>query len=125
MDVTRQAPTQVLVTVQNRAAYLREYLVLASILRARGIATEVYLEPVGNAKMWLLTKPLPEAAPPKKGEKFVIGDVFETKFFGGKYKLYDDGRRSGTLDLEVDPDGKIMAGPASPSSTPSKSCVAQ
>jgi hypothetical protein len=69
--------------------------------------SEVFLEPVGNAKMWLLTKPLPEAAPPKKGEKFVIGDVFEPKFFGGKFKLYDDGRRSGMLDLEVDEEGNV------------------
>jgi histidyl-tRNA synthetase len=45
VDVTRQTPTQVLVTVQNREAYLREYLVLASVLRGQGIAAEVYLEP--------------------------------------------------------------------------------
>jgi histidyl-tRNA synthetase len=45
VDVGRQTPTQVLVTVQDRAAYLREYLVLAGILRGQGIAAEVYLEP--------------------------------------------------------------------------------
>jgi len=45
VDVNRQTPTQVLVTVQNREAYLREYLVLAGILRGQGIAAEVYLEP--------------------------------------------------------------------------------
>jgi histidyl-tRNA synthetase len=45
VDVSRQTPTQVLVTVQNREAYLREYLALAGILRRAGIATEVYLEP--------------------------------------------------------------------------------
>jgi histidyl-tRNA synthetase len=45
VDVSRQTPTQVLVTVQNREAYLREYLALAGILRGQGIAAEVYLEP--------------------------------------------------------------------------------
>jgi histidyl-tRNA synthetase len=45
VDVSRQTPTQVLVTVQNRDAYLREYLALAALLRGQGIATEVYLEP--------------------------------------------------------------------------------
>jgi len=47
VDVSRQAPTQVLVTMQNRAAYLKEYLALARLLRERGIATEVFLEPAG------------------------------------------------------------------------------
>jgi hypothetical protein len=75
--------------------------------KEKGDKAEIFLEPVGNAKMWLLTKPLPEAAPPKKGEKFVIGDVFETKYFTGKYKLHDDGRRSGTLDIEVDEEGNV------------------
>ena len=60
--------------------------------KEKGDKSEIHLETVGNAKMWLPTKPLPEAEPPKKGEKFVIGDVFEAKYFGGKYKLYDDGR---------------------------------
>jgi histidyl-tRNA synthetase len=45
VEVSRQTPTQVLVTVQNREAYLREYLTLASLLRGQGIAAEVYLEP--------------------------------------------------------------------------------
>jgi histidyl-tRNA synthetase len=45
VDVARRTPTQVLVTMQNRASYLREYLDLARVLRSRGIATEVYLEP--------------------------------------------------------------------------------
>lgn len=80
---------------------------LRFVAKEKGDKSEIYLEPLGNAKMWLLTKPLPEAAPPKKGEKFVIGEVFEAKYFGGKYKLYDDGRRSGTLELEVDEEGNV------------------
>jgi hypothetical protein len=67
----------------------------------------VYLEPLGRAKMWILTKPLPEAAPKKTGGKFVIGEVFEPKYFNGKFKLYDDGRRSGVLELAVDEDGDV------------------
>jgi histidyl-tRNA synthetase len=47
IDVSRATPTQVLVTMLNRAAYLKEYLALARILRERGIPTEVFLEPVG------------------------------------------------------------------------------
>jgi histidyl-tRNA synthetase len=45
VDVSHQAPTQVLVTMQNRAAYMKEYLALARLLREHGIPTEVFLEP--------------------------------------------------------------------------------
>src|SRR5207249_10622189 len=45
VDVSRQAPTQVLVTMQDRAAYMKEYLALARLLREHGIPTEVFLEP--------------------------------------------------------------------------------
>ena len=38
-------PTQVIVTMQNRTAYMKEYLALARLLRERGIPTEVFLEP--------------------------------------------------------------------------------
>jgi hypothetical protein len=61
---------------------------------------KTYAEPVGKARFYLLTKPLPEAAP-KKADKFVIGTAFEPRYFTGAYKLYDDGRRSGTLHLQV------------------------
>lgn len=66
----------------------------------------IYLEPVGKARLFLLTKALPEATP-KKTTKFVMGEVFEPKYFTGKYKLYDDGRRSGVLQLEVDDEGNV------------------
>jgi hypothetical protein len=61
---------------------------------------KTYAEPVGKAKLYLLTKPLPQAVP-KKGPKLVIGPTFEPRYFDGIYKLYDDGRRSGTLHLKV------------------------
>jgi hypothetical protein len=65
-----------------------------------------YVEPVGKAKLYLLTKALPEATP-KKTEKVVIGEKFEPRYFNGKYKLFDDGRRSGELVLKVDDDGSV------------------
>jgi histidyl-tRNA synthetase len=45
IDVSRHTPTQILVTMQDRAAYMKEYLNLARLLRERGIPTEVFLEP--------------------------------------------------------------------------------
>jgi hypothetical protein len=65
-----------------------------------------YVEPVGKAKLYLLTKALPEATPKKAG-KVVIGEKFEPRYFNGKYKLFDDGRRSGELVLKVDDDGAV------------------
>jgi hypothetical protein len=64
------------------------------------------VEPVGKAEMYLLTQPLPEAAPAKSA-RVTVGDKFEPRFFDGVYKLYDDGRRSGTLHLKVLPEGAI------------------
>jgi hypothetical protein len=65
-----------------------------------------FVEPVGKAKLYLLTKALPEATPKKTG-KVVIGEKFEPRYFNGKYKLSDDGRRSGELVLKVDDDGAV------------------
>ncbi|MCC6421252.1 MAG: hypothetical protein IT429_23695 [Gemmataceae bacterium] len=67
-----------------------------------------YAEPVGKAEFYLLTKPLPEAAP-KKGPKLVIGDKFAPDYFTGVYKLHDDGRRTATLHLKVE-NGKDVTG---------------
>jgi hypothetical protein len=67
---------------------------------------KTYIEPIGKAELYLLTKPMPEAAP-KKADKAIIGKTFEPKYFSGTYKLYDDGRRSGKLVLKVDADGMV------------------
>jgi len=67
---------------------------------------DVSLEALGKAKLYLLTQPMPEAAP-KKGGKFVMGETFDSKYFNGKFKLYDDGRRSGTLELKVKEDNEV------------------
>jgi len=73
---------------------------LGGDLRFVADGDKVYLEPIGKAEMFLLTKHLPEANP-KKGLKVVVGEKFEPRYFNGVYKLYDDGRRSGKLHLQV------------------------
>src|SRR5438270_251697 len=45
VKVDRKSPTEVLVTMQDRARFMKEYLELARLLRSAGIPTEVYLEP--------------------------------------------------------------------------------
>jgi hypothetical protein len=65
-----------------------------------------WVEPLGKAKLFLVTKPLPEAAP-KKTTKLVVGETFEPRYFAGTYQLHDDGRRSGKLTLEVKDNGEI------------------
>jgi hypothetical protein len=67
---------------------------------------KVYTEPIGKAKLFLVTKHDP-AVVPKKSDKFVMGEKFDIKYFSGTYKLYDDGRRSGKLTLNVDKDGGV------------------
>jgi hypothetical protein len=56
--------------------------------------------------LFLVTKALPDVAP-KPPEKVRVGETFETRYFNGSYKLYDDGRRSGTLNLKVEDDGTV------------------
>jgi hypothetical protein len=68
-----------------------------------------YTEPVGKAKMWLVTKHDPSIEPKKPG-KLVVGEKFDASYFNGNYKLLDDGRRSGKLVLKVDEDGKTVNG---------------
>ena len=68
-----------------------------------------YLEPVGKAEMFLVTKHLP-AANPAKPEKLVVGAKFEKRFFLGVYQLYDDGRRSGKLHLLKIADNNDISG---------------
>jgi hypothetical protein len=67
---------------------------------------KIYTEPVGKAKLYLVTKHDP-AIVPKKGPKFVMGEKFESRYFTGTFKLYDDGRRSGKLILKVGNGGEV------------------
>jgi len=66
----------------------------------------VHVEPIGKAELYLVTKHLPEATP-KKPAKLEIGAAFEPRYFNGKYKLYDDGRRSRILQLQVADNGDV------------------
>ena len=67
---------------------------------------KVYAEPLGNAKMYLVTKPLP-LPETKTTAPAIIGEPFEARYFNGTYKLYSDGRRSGSLTLKVTSQGDV------------------
>jgi len=67
---------------------------------------KVFLEPLGKAELYLVTKHLPEASP-KKSPKVEIGATWEPRYFNGVYKLYDDGRRSGEIHLKVTDNGEV------------------
>lgn len=73
---------------------------VAADLRVGLDKDDPYLEPVGKAEMYLVTKHFPEANPPKTG-KLVVGEKFEMRYFNGAYKLFDDGRRTGTMHIQV------------------------
>jgi len=64
------------------------------------------VKPVKDAKVYLLTRPIAGVVP-KKAPKLVVGEAFEARFFAGRFKLHDDGRRSGVLKLEVNDAGEI------------------
>lgn len=70
----------------------------------KGVA---YLEPMGKAEMYLVTKHLPEANPPKP-EKLEVGAKFEKRYFNGVYQMYDDGRRSGKMHVKVLENGNVV-----------------
>lgn len=65
-----------------------------------------FLEPVGKAELFVVTKHLPDANPPKTG-KLVVGEKFDMRYFNGAFKLYDDGRRSGTMHFKVGENGVV------------------
>jgi hypothetical protein len=67
---------------------------------------KVHTEPVGKARLFLVTRHDP-AVEPKKPGKFVMGNRFEASYFAGTFRLHDDGRRSGKLVLKVDADKRV------------------
>jgi hypothetical protein len=79
---------------------------IAADLRVGVDKGNFFLEPIDKAEIYIVTKHLPEAVPPKTG-KLVVGEKFEMHYFNGAYKLYDDGRRSGTLHLKVAENGVV------------------
>lgn len=64
------------------------------------------VKPLKDAKLYVVTKPIAGVVP-KKAPKLVVGEAFEPRFFAGRYKLHDDGRRSGMLKVEVNDAGEI------------------
>lgn len=64
------------------------------------------IKPLNNAKLFVVTKPIAGVVP-KKAPKLVVGESFETRFFAGRYKLHDDGRRSGVLKIDINESGEI------------------
>jgi hypothetical protein len=64
------------------------------------------LEPVGKAELYIVTKHLEEAAPPKGG-KVAVGAAFVPQSFSGVYDFDDDGKRTGELHLKVDAKGGV------------------
>ncbi len=81
----------------------------AADLRFSADGENVALEPVGNAELYLVTKHHPDAKPAQT-EKVVVGEKYEAKFVNGNFKLYDDGRRSGTLHLKLRDNNKHLQG---------------
>lgn len=69
-------------------------------------ANSFTLKPVKDAKIYVVAKPIAGVVP-KKAAKLVVGEAFETRFFAGRYKLHDDGRRSGILKIEINESGEI------------------
>jgi hypothetical protein len=64
------------------------------------------VRPLGKARIYLLTRPLAEAAP-RKTQLLEVGAKFEPHYFNGTFKLFDDGRRSGILRLKVNADSDL------------------
>lgn len=70
------------------------------------VLSRVSVKPVGNVRLYLLKrKPIMDMT---KSEKAEFVEPFQPKHFQGKFKLFDDGRRSGNLSLNVDePTGQV------------------
>lgn len=75
-------------------------------LRFVTAAGENWLEPIGQAKLFIVTKPLP-GTEARRSARPMIGETFEPRFFSGTYKLLDDGRRSARLVLKVSDEGVV------------------
>lgn len=82
---------------------------LGGDVRLKVDGSSATLEPVGKAKLYIVTKPLP-ASTSAKPKLPMPGDPFEISFIAGRYRLHDDGRRSGMLKLQVDDKGEITGG---------------
>jgi hypothetical protein len=80
---------------------------LTADLACKLVDGDAVLEPLGKARLYLvqsslLPKSAASGAPPKPGD-----GPFDVKFFAGKFKLNDDGRKTATLELHVKDGGDI------------------
>jgi len=80
---------------------------LGGDLRFVSTGGKTYLEPLGKAKLYLLTRPLPGTQAPNAG-RFEMGTTFEPRYFNGTYHLHADGRRSGKLVLQVNKRNEVF-----------------
>lgn len=65
-----------------------------------------YVEALGTTRMYLVTKPLP-GTEVKKSARPAPDENYRIEFFKGTFRLFDDGRNSGILRLEVDEQGNL------------------
>jgi hypothetical protein len=65
------------------------------------------LEPVKNAKLYLVTRHLPGTEAKKSAARGALGEAYDPASLAGTYKLHDDGRRSAILDLKLDAEGNL------------------
>lgn len=76
-------------------------------VRYRHTVEGIYLEAVGKARMFLVTKHPQGVEEQKTTRKSAAGTAFESASLAGRYKLYDDGRRMAELVLSIAEDGTV------------------
>jgi len=64
------------------------------------------LQGLGKARLYLITRSL-AGTETKKSARPAPDDSYRLEFFNGSFRLYDDGRRSGLLRLQVDTEGNL------------------
>jgi len=79
---------------------------LPADLTLRSDGGQFLLEPVVKAQIWQAVRPLPDPLPPSPG-KPILGDKFLMEHWNGTFLLFDDGRRSGSLEIKSDLAGEI------------------
>lgn len=68
---------------------------------------KVILEVDPGARLWLATSVVPLPAQPKNGPP-VVSDKFQASYFVGQFRFFDDGRRSGILQLDLGESGELV-----------------
>jgi hypothetical protein len=68
------------------------------------------LEPVKNAKLFVVTRHPHEAQAKKPAARSGLGEAFDPQAMTGTYQLRDDGRRKAALELAVDAEGNVTGG---------------